>query len=148
MGPHGSPFKTMAEQPQRQTQKTKQDKKEHSPPPPLVFRIEKGCWKGILYHSWRTTETWLSQEPYSTNYVHSIGLKYMGIPGINQLGSLNQAAWSLQWTIYYTVKQHLETMLYKPLCHHGLRSLHQDLSTLLWHVAQHMCIVYRVHGGA
>ena len=57
----------------------------------------------------------------------------MGIPGVNARGVWNQTAWSLQWAIYYTVKQHLETMLYKPLCHRGFK-----LS----------CAVYRVLGGA
>ena len=29
--------------------------------------------------------------------------------------------YNLQWAIYYTVKQHLETVLYKPLCHPGFK---------------------------
>ena len=51
----------------------------------------------------------------------SLGPKYMDIPGVNARGSSNLAVWSLQWAIYYTVKQHLETVLYKPLCHHGFK---------------------------
>ena len=45
----------------------------------------------------------------------------MGIPRVNARGSWNQTTWSLQWAIYYTVKQHLETVLYKPLCHYGFK---------------------------
>ena len=50
-----------------------------------------------------------------TKNINPLGPKYSGILGINAQGSRNQTAWSLQWVIYYTVKQHLETMLYKPL---------------------------------
>ena len=60
------------------------------------------------------------------------GPKYWGILGLNARGSWNQVAWSLQWTIYYMVKQHLETMLYKPLCHCGFKV---------------SCAVYHVSGG-
>ena len=49
--------------------------------------------------------------------------KYTGIPRVNARGSWNQTAWSLQWVIYYMVKHHLETVLYKPLCHHGFKVL-------------------------
>ena len=56
----------------------------------------------------------------------------MGIPRVNAQGSWNQTAWSLQWAIYYTVKQDLETVLYKPLCHRGFKAL---------------CAVYCVSGG-
>ena len=52
---------------------------------------------------------------------YPLGPKYMGMPGINARGALNQAAWSLQWAIYYIVKQHLETVLYKPVCHPGFK---------------------------
>ena len=47
------------------------------------------------------------------------GPKYKGIPGVNARGSWNQTAWSLQRAICYTMKQDLETVLYKPLCHRG-----------------------------
>ena len=57
----------------------------------------------------------------------------MGIPRVNTRGSWNQTAWSLQWAIYYMVKQHLETVLCKPLCHCGFKV---------------SCAVHRVSGGA
>ena len=47
--------------------------------------------------------------------------------------------WSLQWAIYYTVKQHLETVLYKPMCYRGFKSMRQDRYTLFWHVVQRTC---------
>ena len=64
--------------------------------------------------------------------------------GYKRTGFVYQAASSLQWAIYYMVKQHLETVRYKcvPPWIQGL--VRQDLSTLLWHVTQHTCIVYRM----
>ena len=62
-----------------------------------------------------------------------LGPKYTGIPGVNARGLWNQTAWSLQRAIYYTMKQDLETVLYKPLCHHGFKA---------------SCAVYHVSGGA
>ena len=52
---------------------------------------------------------------------HGLGPKYTGIPGVNARGSWNQTVWSLQRANYYTMKQDLETMLYKPLCHCGFK---------------------------
>ena len=53
---------------------------------------------------------------------HIKGPKYRGIPVVNVRGSWNQTAWSLQMAIYYTMKQDLETVRYKPLCHPGFKA--------------------------
>ena len=60
----------------------------------------------------------------------SLGPKYMGIPRVNAQGLWNQTVWILQWAIYYTVKHHLETVLYKHLCYRGFKV---------------SCAVYRVY---
>ena len=64
-----------------------------------------------------------------------LGPKYRGILGVNARGWWNQTARSLQWAICYTVKHHLETVLYKPLCHVDSRSRAPCTVCIGWSVA-------------
>ena len=79
-----------------------------------------------------TTIKHQSSFTHHDNSSSTLGPKYTGILGVNAQGSWNQTAWSLQRAIYYTMKQDLETVLYKPMCHRGF---------------QVSCAVYCVSGG-
>ena len=55
-----------------------------------------------------------------------LGPKYTTQPGMNEWGSLKLSKTRQREAcngpcIYYTVKQKLETMLYKPVCHRGFK---------------------------
>ena len=72
-----------------------------------------------IQHVYSFARTKLCANPLQ--HIKRLGPKYTGTPGVNAQGSWNQTAWSLQWAICYTMKQHLETVLYKPLCHRGFK---------------------------
>ena len=82
--------------------------------------------------------------------------KCTSIPGINERGSFklckSRQCEALQWAIYYTMKQHLETMLYKPVCHCGFKVScartyphSYDILRNRWSIAAGTAIVVPLH---
>ena len=98
----------------------------------VATALDRQRWHTLTQSASSALEKERRHQAQSARERRHLGPKYTGIPGVNARGSWNQTAWSLQRVIYYTMKQDLETVLYKPLCHRGFKA-----SCIGWSVAIH-----------